>query len=316
MQSENDTKNGKAKAIIAADPARSFPIGGQLNFSSLLFPYTPSQQSASVRDWEYTDGVILAITFSEPQHHTIEGSAVMVGPGIAMCAWHVIEPRIQKIASGEHGITCFGVTEGGLHVWRVKKITAVPNSDLAILGLELANDLQPNATLYKSAITTRLPKVGDRLTIFGFRAGQEIFERNADSAVEFSANLLVSSGAVITRYLTGRDQVMIRWPALEVSCPSWGGMSGGPVFNSEGKVIGLLSSSFSTSENDGPSYVSLLLPGLVARFEGGWPAGLFNNASSLLDLNPALCSIEGREAIVVKRNAATGIDDISFRFLE
>lgn len=49
-------------------------------------------------------------------------------------------------------------------------------------------------------------------------------------------------------YPHGRDRVMLPWPVLEVDCPTWGGMSGGPVFDEHGHLIGLLCSSFSVEE--------------------------------------------------------------------
>jgi hypothetical protein len=73
-------------------------------------------------------------------------------------------------------------------------------------------------------------------------------------------------------------------------------MSGGPVFDTTGHLLGLLSSSFTTVENDGPSNVSLLLPALSARFEGGWPGSFFKNPATLLDLDPRICAIDKREA--------------------
>lgn len=282
-----------SRGVVANDPADSMPDGGAVHFQSLLVPYTPSTTSAWIRDWESLDGMLLAISFAEPSFHTVEGSAILVAPGFALCAWHVLEDRIEALATGKHSITCFGISANGLQIWKVRKITSVPNSDLAILGLELASNLPDDSTFYKTVATTRLPKINERVTIFGFRSSSEKYERTAESGMNFDGNLLVCAGEVVDRFPTGRDRVMMPWPSLEVACPSWGGMSGGPVFNSEGEIIGLLSTSFSTTDGNGPSYISLLIPALTAGFEGGWPAPLFRGRTTLLELDHRLFQLTG-----------------------
>ena len=268
------------------------PIGSKINFQSVLLKYSPPEMSTAIRNWESLEGTLLSLTFSDLKFHRIEGSAVIVAPGIALCASHVVEPRLEALLTGTEAPYCFGITSAGLQIWKVLKVNVVPGSDLTVLGLELASELESGATLYRSTITTRVPEVGERVTIYGFRAGQDEFERTADPNVRFSASVLVCAGEVAQHYLDGRDRVMLPWPTLEIACPSWGGMSGGPVFDSTGKVLGLLSSSLSTNENDGPSYVSLLHPALTTRFEGGWPASLFRNTTTLRELSPKFCSID------------------------
>ncbi len=93
---------------------------------------------------------------------------------------------------------------------------------------------------------------------------------------------------------------MLPWPSLQIDCPSWGGMSGGPVFDSEGKLLGLLSSSL----DNGPSFVSLLWPALTCPFEGGWPPESFEGKRTLLNID--VCAIDNRSAVrVIKKNGGT-----------
>ena len=290
-------KNKTRSGCVTEDPASTLPIGSQINFVSLLLPYVPEQASAWIKDWESFDGMLLAITFTDASSHRLEGSAVIVGPGIALCATHVIQSRLASLSAGTEAITCFGITSNGLQIWKVTKITVVPNSDLSILGLALASALESEGTLYKSVITTRLPKIGEQVTIFGFRSSEYIFPRSTEPGAMFKANILVCTGKIVERYPSGRDRIMLPWPALEIACPSWGGMSGGPVFDNTGKVVGLLSSSFSTDDNLGPSYASLLFPALTANFEGGWPTPLFMTSTTLLEMDPRLCSIDRRDVI-------------------
>ena len=99
---------------------------------------------------------------------------------------------------------------------------------------------------------------------------------------------------------------MLPWPVLEVDCPTWGGMSGGPVFDDRGNLIGLLCSSFSLDSGDGISYVSLLYPALVVKFQGGWPAAAFQEARTLVEMATKMCAIERPEAVSLVFDEATG----------
>ncbi|WP_142916619.1 trypsin-like peptidase domain-containing protein, partial [Klebsiella pneumoniae] len=64
---------------------------------------------------------------------------------------------------------------------------------------------------------------------------------------------MVSSGLVTAAFPQGRGERMPA-PCIEVEMDTMGGMSGGPVVDSDGNVIGVVSSSF----DGGPSYVTLI----------------------------------------------------------
>lgn len=56
-------------------------------------------------------------------------------------------------------------------------------------------------------------------------------------------------------------------PCFEVAMETLGGMSGGPVFNSDGRLVGIVSSSL----EGGPSYVTLLWDAIRLRVECAVP---------------------------------------------
>jgi hypothetical protein len=151
----------------------------------------------------------------------------------------------------------------------------------------------------QAIISTRFPKIGENLLIAGFRASDYEFKvfngDKGEKLISYSGNVLACNGSVTNRFPAGRDTSMLPWPTLEVSCPSFGGMSGGPVFDSKGMLIGLLSSSY----DEGPSYISLIWPALATRFEGGWPNSFFEGEKTLIDLTPQLCSIDKPSAISI-----------------
>jgi hypothetical protein len=72
-------------------------------------------------------------------------------------------------------------------------------------------------------------------------------------------------------------------------------MSGGPVFDNRGFLVGLISRSMETEDEPSPMLGSLLWPILGHRFDGGWP--IAHEQKSLLDLNGTVCLIERPEAV-------------------
>lgn len=286
-----------AKGIITEDPSVEIPIGSALKFNPILVSHKFEHNSVWLKDWESFDGSLLSIHFASLETHSIEGSGVLVAPGIALCAKHVITPNVEKIMTSQLGTIAMALSRSGVQIWRISKITLIDNSDLAIIGLTYASNL-PDGNLFNIAtISTRFPMIGENLLIAGFRASDYNFNISVDDnnqrVMNCSGNVLCSNGIVTNRFPTGRDLSMLPWPTLEVECPSFGGMSGGPVFDSNGMLVGLLSSSY----DEGPSYVSLLWPALAIEFEGGWPTPFFKGKNSLLNLTPGVCKIDRPDAI-------------------
>lgn len=286
-----------AKGIVTEDPAAEMPIGSALKFNPILVSHNFEHNCVWLKDWESFDGALLSIHFANFETHSIEGSGVLVAPGIALCAKHVIGPNVDKIMTSRLATIAIALSRSGVQIWRISRITLIDDSDIAIIGLTYASKL-PDRNLFNVAtISTRFPKIGENLLIAGFRASDYNFDISVHNpnhrAMNFSGNVLCSNGIVTNRFPTGRDVSMLPWPTLEVDCPSLGGMSGGPVFDSRGMLVGLLSSSF----DEGPSYVSLLWPALAIEFEGGWPTPLFKGKTSLLNLAPGVCKIDRPDAI-------------------
>lgn len=227
---------------------------------------------------------------------------MIVAPGIALAAYHVFKEKLDSLSQGEHTAICFGISKSGLQAWRISNVTHVGKSDIVILGLVYASKLPERNTFRTASITTRLPRIGEKLTIVGFRASQRTFNFTHNNSATYSGRILVCAGKLSARYQSGRDSCMAPWPGLEINCPSWGGMSGGPVFDDTGKLVGLLSLSF----DSGPSYVSLAWPALGAEFEGGWPRSYFSRKKRLVDLGYQLCEIDKPSAIRSIEDRKTG----------
>jgi len=303
-----DTPKKTIIGTITNDPALEVQPGHEMKFNPCSITHDFKVSALTLPDWTSFNGILISIHFSDNTTHNIDGSGVIVAPGIAVCALHVIKPKLEGIKNKKVSPVCTAITKHGLQIWRISTIAYDNNSDLAILGLTLASALPPDSIFNRAIISTRLPKIGENLLIAGFRASDYSFEIN-ERAIKCSGNILVSNGEVTARFTTGRDKSMIPWPCLEVNCPTWGGMSGGPVFDSNGYLIGLLCSSF---DNQPPSYVSLIWPILTCDFEGGWPKEFFTNSTTLLDMHETLCAIDKREAIQVSAGSIPETKNINY----
>lgn len=296
-------KTSAASGIVIGDPAATMPVGSEMRFQAVPIQPKFAGPAASISNWEFFEGMLLAIAFGDRAGHRVEGSAVLVAPGVALCATHVIEPHVLRLLAAEAGAVCVGVTSHGLQIWRFRKITHVPNTDLTILGLELASALPPHNTFFQAAISTRTPVEGEELLICGFRAPQAVEDARG---IEIRGELRLSKGPVSARYPRGRDRAMIPWPSVEVACPALGGMSGGPIFDSNGLLIGLLCSSMDFAEGGGTSNISMIWPALATTIECVWPGGLIRSPTTLTEMGSQICSIDKPEAVVRAPNAEGG----------
>jgi hypothetical protein len=68
-----------------------------------------------VDNWEFFDGSLLAVGFREGNDVLkIEGTPIMIGPGLAISAKHVYEDRLDALLEGKEVMYCVGLRPGGL----------------------------------------------------------------------------------------------------------------------------------------------------------------------------------------------------------
>jgi hypothetical protein len=105
----------------------------------------------------------------------------------------------------------------------------------------------------------------------------------------------VSSGPVLEILPEGRP--MLPWSCFRFQSSGLHGMSGGPIFDSRGLVIGTFSAAMDTLDGLGEAYATMLWPALSHIVEAEWPPGMFPQPVSLLDMDPRRCAIIGRGAV-------------------
>lgn len=231
------------------------------------------------------DGMVLAFGFIDDNGLHCCGSALMVAPGLLVTATHVAEetrntagmaysflsdrkmrlwaPHQLHVLSGPLGSPLFGTPK--------RHIT----SDVTLVSCSLMSDAIEDHPLVMAHLEVCIPKVGERLYAVGYR------QLSHDDVP--GATMICSAGPVTDCHLEGRGS-HLPGPCVEVSMNTLGGMSGGPVFNAEGHVVGIVSSSYEADDYRGPTYVSLILPAIVGTVDAPWPKGFWPNCQIGLSL--------------------------------
>jgi len=124
-----------------------------------------------VKNWDYYDGAIVMVGITDGETYTVEGSGVMVAPGLVLSATHVLRDHADAIANRKLRVYCIGVRSGRrADLWAVRRSLryAEDNSDIMFLGVELNSEISADWYVSCLAISTRAP-IGETLTIVGYR---------------------------------------------------------------------------------------------------------------------------------------------------
>jgi hypothetical protein len=210
---------------------------------------------------------LVALALMKDGVSTILGSGVMIGPGIAVVATHVLD---EFRARNADPVLMTFLAEG-TRAWLPRESSTVSGSsafdehrrvvsDVSLLSCTLNSDAFAEYPLMLAPIQISLPLIGERLWAFGYR--HEGLDRDAALITP-----LVSSGLVSAVFPQGRGERMAS-PCIEVEMDTKGGMSGGPVVNANGDLVGIVSSSF----DGGPSYVTLIWEALRLKFASRLPS--------------------------------------------
>lgn len=261
-------KKDLARAIAQLEPEQELVRGERLTFSSQRLLFEGS--NGDYMRVGSQNGTLLALSFRDNHGHHTYGSGVMVGPGLALCAAHVLYEHdfLHKLQREEASLVVQApLADGGMHLWTVLRISVVPDSDLAVLSMSLTSRYPADRRFLSAWMTTRMPAMGDVLTVTGLSAagdGTQLISSNTRIDMAPQCQL----GRVIDRYPEGRDR-RLPAPCIAVDCAVPGGTSGGPVFDSRGYLVGLLSASY---KGEDISFVSHIWPALVrARACPVWP---------------------------------------------
>ena len=238
------------------------------------------------------DGLVVALDWVANDRHHIWGSAVMVAPGAALTAGHVIDEMRYRGFLAEAGGQLFAVSfhADRVELWRADSFTRVDIGDLSLLTLVRTTaasgpPAEHSLKFSLARMAARMPGVGETVSLVGFKAAEVSFERRALMGLA----LVGSVGQVTDQYPQRRDSHGLPNPAIAVAARTVGGMSGGAAFDTAGHLIGVISSGF----DEPPSFVSLAWPATYVPIAPKWPPAAMPAETSLGALaKEGRCGIE------------------------
>lgn len=297
--------SSRISGIIQSDPTASLRAGEVLecSVSALLVQLDGAKSEGHFPLTDLFQGLLLAMIFRDEEGDHATGSAVLVAPGLAICANHVLVDFEERLRAGHGALLCGAPARHGLVLWIAKTVTQVPNTDLALLCMTLACEMPPQSEFVVSYPSTRLPMVGERVDLYGLPSLKRT-SAQPDGSATFPIQGRYTSGQILEVHPDGRDRVMMPGPCFSVKCAAYGGMSGGPVFDSRGYLVGVVSTSY--NGEDPIAYVSLIWPALVAHAEPAWPAPKPLPSGPLLGIQRiGLAWIERPEAFILATSGDT-----------
>jgi hypothetical protein len=236
--------------------------------------------------------------------HYASGTAVIVAPILAFAARHVLDehwlrhegrpmPTDGEIAC-RFSLLLFQVFEHHTNAWAVTRLWTSPISDIVLLRLQPWSDRAGEYKFKHLTIDLLPPKIGDRISAFGYHKNKVIRDGNQ---ITFDQRGATTHGNVVEVHHEFRDKGFLRFPCFRTNARFEGGMSGGPVFNSSHQLCGLVCAALPplTPEDEHTSYAVALWPAMAIPIDLdrlGHPQGVRYLAIDLV-----------RDNILVARNA-------------
>jgi hypothetical protein len=237
-----------------------------LRLSWATAEYSDSDGIAPMASLHEAGDALVAVARMDANGNTLLGSGIMIGPGLLLTATHVLDEFRSATAppvfltflpnAARAWLPIDSSTPSGQSAYVDNRRLV---SDVTLVSCTLNSDAHADRPLMLAPLQMALPLIGERLWAFGFRHG----DINEGAAC---VTPLVSSGRVTLVFPRGRGEHL---PAscIEVSMETRGGMSGGPVMNANGDLVGIVTSSF----EGGPSYVTLIWDALRLKVRSTLP---------------------------------------------
>jgi len=209
-------------------------------------------------------------------HYDPMGTAFLIAPDLLLTAKHVIDDYWEKldgraIGEGGHGeFFCTAFQElvtGRFERYDVRKVWS-PNSywmDLAIMALDRPVAFSDSKAPSGLTINAIPPPIGSQVFAFGYHNGIATI---GEDEIAISRIASTTIGIVKEIHPQGRDR-LLSWPCFEVNARFEGGMSGGPVFNQQGEVCGLIcrGMKFEDPTTEPLSYATMIWPMLAITLD-------------------------------------------------
>lgn len=198
------------------------------------------------------------------------GTAFPISDGVLVTAKHILKEfqDATEPVNIDRTVTALQVLPGRRFVvWRTTRAIVHKTADLAVL---FASSKEEDAKFWIPSWTIShvAPCRDEWIGAFGHVDGHcEIVSRNPKGGghIEVGGEGHAQFGVVKKIYDDYRDKVMLPCPCFEVSAKFSPGMSGGPVFNEQSELCGIVSTGF---EGEASSFVVTLWPSLSEIYSG------------------------------------------------
>jgi hypothetical protein len=213
------------------------------------------------------------VEFPSGETHVI-GTATVVSGYLAVTAGHVIDDIIHRFGAtkGEHGFEVFNYSvrlyqtiPGPRYiVWNVAAAWRSEESDLALLHLALHRLSHPEKPVEWRCprIVCTSPALGTEVAAFGYHSSTVKTRLNPDNSHHLGLLDVpqASTGEVEEILPRGQPAGRFTFPCYRVAARFDAGMSGGPVYDGQGQLCGIISGTYGNTEERPISYVAMLWP--------------------------------------------------------
>jgi Trypsin-like peptidase domain len=267
---------------------------------------------------EVTEIAMPMVSGSDESDLSVLGTAVLVAPKLVLAAEHVIAEIFHQFtgaapakATGElpFGVQLIQTWKGPETTirWDVMHYWMADPLDIAVLGIEPAQDLPSDFRWSPPRLDVLPPSVGSQIKACGYPASQVRLE-GEEAKIRLQPH--AASGAVQEIHPQFRDTFRMKFPCFRTNARFDGAMSGGPVFNERGRLVGLVSSNLPPFEEgeEHVSYVSLLWPVMGIFIESDvLPEKCTTGTYPLLDVAHAgLMKVRNADRVTVPESPALG----------
>jgi Trypsin-like peptidase domain len=182
--------------------------------------------------------------------HLIGTGFFITDNGLFATAKHVLLDVLDANKVQTHPIFLVQFLDNGYVIRPILRCTSHELADISIgIAVPMNNNISGNPLKNKLLeLTQSVPDVGEVVCTYAYPKSVII-----PGEMHFYTDFF--EGAIQKVYPNGRDKIMMPGPCAQTSIYIHGGASGGPVFDSSGKVFGVNSTGF---ENEGLSFVTLI----------------------------------------------------------
>jgi hypothetical protein len=195
------------------------------------------------------------LVWNDGKNPRVVGTAILLGPGLALSALHVIEdfvPRTKHTSEIKANVVVFQTISGA--AWYIRRVWATTHTDAVFLGLEPKNDAANNFKWHRFGINLHLPKPGDKIFAAGFSSSQingvdEGLTQEGITVIKTSLHLQILNGVVQESH-GSKHEGHLDFPCFQCNAKFDHQMSGGPVLDERGYLRGLVCKGFTFSPDD------------------------------------------------------------------